>query len=35
MGLKTDQLLDMPEVVFPFESAFRENALASNPGKYG
>lgn len=33
MGLRTNQLLDVPEMVFPFESAFGENALASNPEK--
>lgn len=34
MGFRNNQLLDMPELVLPFESAFGGNALASNTEKY-
>lgn len=35
MGLRTNQRLDMPEIVLLFESTFGTGALAFKIGKYG
>ena len=35
MDFRTNQLLDMPEMILPFESVFVGNALVSNTEKYG